>query len=490
MKSAMLIILLIFIGKVSGLGKDVLTTAFFGVSLDTDAFFLSTYISSLLYIALYGSISLVIVPAYQSYRDGEIVKGNLNFAIVLLFLASMVLSVISYVFAAFIVDFFYSGESEHMLLMSSEYLKLMVITYPLSTCVGILNAISSVKSKPIYVYINPVFNNISFCVLVYAFSDGGSFEPILIGAIFTWLIILCVNFIGSGNFIVHILDLCKHVKPSSSLLFVSSVSIIFALAEQIINFSPIYISSFFGDGAISYYSLASKLTLLFLSLSLLIINTHFYPKFSKMDNIELVSDLIKQYLPLLLSFLLAIVSFSIVFSISIIKIVFERGEFNSGDANNVAMVFSIIVVTIPFVLLKDLSTRALFSQGKGFVCIKATAVFSLLIVMFSIFGLGYLGFLESLLVYVSLNIIFSLYVYFSLFNVSKAKEFSYLFMMIVRYFVISISLSLLVFYTVNNIYLSAFVYFVAYFFIMFLIKDNSFFKLCGMLYRRKNETTV
>ncbi|ELV8644702.1 hypothetical protein QNE66_004426, partial [Vibrio vulnificus] len=210
----------------------------------------------------------------------------------------------------------------------SEYLKLMVITYPLSTCVGILNAISSVKMKPMYVYLNPVINNISFCVLVFWFGDGTSFEPILLGAIGAWFVILLVNLIGYDNVSSKMVGIFKFISPNSRLLLVSGVSITFTLVEQMMNFVPVYISSYFGGGAISYYGLASKLTLLFLSLSLLVINTHVYPKFSKMDNLSSVVNVIQQFLPLLFSFLFAVVSFSIVFSVDIIRLVFERGQFD------------------------------------------------------------------------------------------------------------------------------------------------------------------
>jgi len=482
-----LLVVLIFLGKVTGLSKDVLITAFFGISLDTDAFFLAVYVSSLLYIALYGSISLVVVPTYQSYKNNDIREGGLNFAILSLVLLSILLSFISYNFSGFIVSFFSSSESEYLTLISSEYLKLMVITYPLSTCVGILNAISSVKSKPVYVYLNPVINNISFCVLIYFFNEGGGFEPILLGAIVTWFIILIVNLMGYRNLTYKMCNLLRDVKPSSSLLLVSGVSVSFALVEQMINFLPIYMSTLFGDGVISYYTIASKLTLLFLSLSILIINTHLYPRFSKMGGIGLVGDLIKQYLPLLLSFLLSIVSFSIIFSTGLVQIVFERGQFNNNDTEGVAMIFSVMVVTIPFVLIKDLSTRALFSQGKGVACLKAISIFSLIVIGFSIFGLNYLDFLESLVVYVLFTILFSLYMYFRLFAADGIKEVFILLVMILKYFFISILLSFFISIVISDFYISLIVYLVLYFFVMFVMKDDSFFKLCGIFSRRKNE---
>ncbi len=490
MKNAILLIMLIIIGKATGLGKDILTTAFFGVNLITDAFFLSTYISSLIYIALYGSISLIVVPAYQAYRNDEAESGNFNFIILILLLSSIILSFISFSFSDDIVSFFYYGEAGEVSLIASEYLKLMVITYPLSTCVGILNAISSVKLKPIYVYLNPVINNLSFCCFIFLFSDGASFEPILVGAIGAWFVILLINLRGYSNVISKVVGIFVLISPTSQLLLVSGVSITFALAEQIMSFVPIYISSFFGGGSISYYSLASKLTLLFLSLSILIINTHIYPKFSKMDDLSSVGNVIKQFLPLLLSFLLAVVSFSIVFSTSIIKTIFERGQFDSHDAESVALVFATIVVTIPFVLIKDLSTRALFSQGEGISCLKVMTVFLLLIIGFFVWGLEHLKFLESLIVYVFFVISFSLFMYFKVFVKNGLNEIASLIFMIVKYFFISGFLSFLIHNISVSFYFSVFFYLISYSLVMFFIKDDSFIKLHGMLFRRKNETTV
>ncbi|GHX12373.1 virulence factor MVIN family protein [Vibrio cholerae] len=482
--------MLIFLGKLTGLSKDILATAFFGVSLNTDAFFLATYISTLLYIALYGSISLVVIPAYQAYKSHGVGKGSLNFVIIILLLASIFLSIISYHYSFSIVGFFYQGGYEGFILTSSKYLKLMVVTYPLSTCVGILNAISSAKSKPIYVYLNPIINNVSFCLFVYLFGESGTFEPILLGAIATWFILLVMNIFGYKNILNQLRSLWRDVSPNSGLLLVSGVSISFSLVEQIVNFIPVYISSSFGDGAISYYSIASKLTLLFLSLSSLIISSHVYPKFSKMESLDSIRELINQYLPLLLSFLFSIVSFSIVFAEQLIKLVFERGQFNSNDAHNVAMVFSVIVVMIPFVLIKDLSTKALFAQGKGLSCFKSILIFSIIITGFSILVVKYFDFVVSLIVYVFLVIVFSLHMYFKLFASGQVNKMVTIIFLSMKYFIISIVLSLAVFYTVDGFYISVFLYLIGYSFFMFVTKDDSFLKLYRMLSRRNNEKTV
>ncbi|EJE4199958.1 hypothetical protein M3897_002727 [Vibrio cholerae] len=490
MKSAILLITLILLGKATGLGKDVLTTFYFGVSLVTDAFFLSTYISSLIYIALYGSISLIVVPAYQAYKKGEVKSEDFNFAILVLLFSSTFLSFISFSFSDEIINFFYYGGSGEANLIASEYLKLMVITYPLSTCVGILNAISSVKMKPMYVYLNPVINNVSFCLLVFLFSNGSSFEPILLGAIAAWFVILLINLTDYDNVSSKVVGIFKFISPTSRLLLVSGVSITFVLVEQMMNFLPVYISSYFGGGAISYYSLASKLTLLFLSLSILVINTHVYPKFSKMDDLSSVGNVIQQFLPLPISFLLAAVSFSIVFSADIIRVVFERGQFDSNDAENVALVFTIIVVMIPFVLIKDLTTRALFSQGKGVSCLKNISLFLLLITGFFVWGIKNLEFLESLMAYVFFVILFSMYMYSKVFDRNGLKEAINLALIILKYLMISVLLSFVIQIVSVNFYFSAFVYLVSYSLIMFLIKDDSFTKLHGILSRRKNEKTV
>ncbi|EPS3401985.1 lipid II flippase MurJ [Vibrio vulnificus] len=490
MKSAILLIILTVIGKATGLGKDVLTTSYFGVSLVTDAFFLSTYISSLIYIALYGSISLIIVPAYQSYKKGKVKSGSFNFAILVMLVVSVFLSFISFIFSDEIIRFFYYGDSGEETLLASEYLKLMVITYPLSTCVGILNAISSVKMKPMYVYLNPVINNISFCVLVFWFCDGTSFEPILLGAIGAWFVILLVNLTGYDNVFSKMVGIFKFISPNSRLLLVSGVSITFTLVEQMMNFVPVYISSYFGSGAISYYSLASKLTLLFLSLSLLVINTHVYPKFSKMNNLSSVVNVIQQFLPLLFSFLFAVVSFSIVFSVDIIRLVFERGKFDSNDAESVALVFTIIVVMVPFVLIKDLSTRALFSQGEGISCLKNIFFFLLLMTGFFVLTIDYLEFLESLMAYVFFVILFSLYMYGKAFVNNGINEILNHIFIILKYLVISTLLSFIIRSVSVSFCFSAFIYLVSYSFIMFLIKDDSFIKLHEILSRRKNEKTV
>ncbi|WP_206603969.1 hypothetical protein, partial [Vibrio vulnificus] len=90
----------------------------------------------------------------------------------------------------------------------------------------------------------PVINNISFCVLVFWFCDGTSFEPILLGAIGAWFVILLVNLTGYDNVFSKMVGIFKFISPNSRLLLVSGVSITFTLVEQMMNFVPVYISSY------------------------------------------------------------------------------------------------------------------------------------------------------------------------------------------------------------------------------------------------------
>ena len=57
--NTIILIVLLVLGKATGFLKDLGITYFFGISETTDAFFIATYIASLLYIAVYASIPLV-----------------------------------------------------------------------------------------------------------------------------------------------------------------------------------------------------------------------------------------------------------------------------------------------------------------------------------------------------------------------------------------------------------------------------------------------
>ena len=77
---------LIILGKLTGFFKDIVLTFFHGVSVVTDAYFLSNALASLVYMAVYMSIPVLIVPRYaQLLRRADRSEIDRNLSSMLMF---------------------------------------------------------------------------------------------------------------------------------------------------------------------------------------------------------------------------------------------------------------------------------------------------------------------------------------------------------------------------------------------------------------------
>ena len=378
LKSTLVIVALIILGKLSGFFKDVLLTYFYNIGLETDALFLTTYIASLLYIALYSSISIVIIPKCLDTLKNKSPIKELYSLYVAYIVLSIILTIATIVYSKNIVSLFNSNNNTEIIDLSSNYLQLMALTFPLSTIIGILNSLQTVKNKLTLVYLTPVVNNFLFCIALFMFHEMKDFYYVLIAGLFSWCLLLFINISFEVISLRKVFKRLSKIRISKRSFFVLGLASLFVFIEQVNSFIPIYFISMSEEGSITLYTLASKLNFLILSVSLLVITTHLLPKLAvcsnSKENEKLLLDIFK---------MLSLLSFPIVFicyvqSYSIVSLLFSRGSFTVEDTNGLSSMFSLLVLMLPFFIFKDILNRSYFTQKRTKHCLLIT-VFATLI---------------------------------------------------------------------------------------------------------------
>ncbi|ACA85945.1 lipid II flippase MurJ [Shewanella woodyi] len=404
---------LILGGKASGLLKDVLITYSFGVSKETDAFFLATYISTLIYIGLYSSISIVIIPKCKDVLNRKSSAIEL-YSLYLMYLSlSIFISFVTYFFSDEIVALV--ANNEHVMRKSVDYLKLMALTFPLSTAVGILNSLQLCKNKPLLTYVTPVVNNFAFCVTIYL-VDSGDFNLLLYVAIVGWFVLLLFNFFEQKVRFRKVINRFLLIRKKSLKPTAIGLVVLFVVVEQLTNFIPVYFVSMGSAGELSEFTYANKLNLFILSISLLLITSHVLPNLSSKKNLLEIRMVLYKSFDYLSYFLLPLVIVAAINSKEIVELIFFRGSFSIENVINVTKIFTLMVLILPAFIFKDILNRVYFVVKKDTECLTITLVTAIVSLVVNSFTYPFFGAISVVFNFVIITYIQVVVLFFFLFK--------------------------------------------------------------------------
>jgi len=406
------VFLLIILGKISGFLKDVLVTFYHGVSVVTDAYFLSSSISSILHAAIYSAIPMLVVPLYSRILMSESslrVNRELSAAISFFFFISISIAIFVFGAARSLVDLFSGQIDEHVKELAINYLSIMAVTFSFSTLVSFFNSIQTVNKIVIPSYAVPVVNNSVFCIGLYFFSLAGDFDKVLMLGVLAWIVLLFINYLISrksfsfrpGYMFAFFSD------RSFALLFLPAVVAFYI--EQINGFLGIYFASELGVGAISVFAYSNKLNMIFLSVFLVFLTASLFPRIAAVSA-RGDQDELRRYLAgcirIIVIFSIPGVVYMSFYSMEIVGLLFQRGNFMNDDVIKVASVFSVALLALPFCLVRDIMNRVFFSYGNTLtpVLLSLAALFINFSLSYTLYqGYGLIGLAVSAVVSTTFN---------------------------------------------------------------------------------------
>lgn len=370
---AVIVFSLVFIGKISGLFKDLLFTYYYGVSDITDGYFLANSISSLLYVAVYSAVPVVVVPLYShllSLGEQSIISRKLSSALIFFFLISLALGVGVALSATQLVELFTGEAADVVKKLASDYLVIMAFTFALSTMVAFFNALQTVHKRSLPSYIVPLVNNFMFCGGLIFFGSAGDLTKVLYLGVFAWLVLLLVNgFLARSYFLSNGAGSGEaQFRFNILALFVPAVLSFYV--EQINGFVGVYFASNLEAGAISILGYAGKLNLIFQSIFLVFLTASLFPRIASLatqGDLQQLTEYVSRCARLVVLCALPLIIFMIYYSEEIVELLFKRGKFVESDVVRVAGILSIMLIAVPFGLLRDVLNRLFFSSGKNMV---------------------------------------------------------------------------------------------------------------------------
>jgi putative peptidoglycan lipid II flippase len=410
---------LIILGKLSGLIRDLMLTYFLGISEFTDAYFLATTASSLTFIGLYGAVPLVIIPAYSKLRKSikkpEVYSVQLKSALSLFLSTSIILTIFTWLFTETIISSLLgeNAQSTSRMILAEKLLRIMSLSYTISTIVAFITAILSVEGRPIHVYWVPIFTNTFFCFGLILSDEKNNLFTALIMAQIGWAVLLIqlsffarksVTFILNGSSKPHLKSLLNSAKtaiPATLSLYIEQISLLICT----------FVAAQLSVGSISTFNYATKLNLLFLSIFTLILTSSLFPFISSITHNKEYTKLKKTLDSWCRNVFLTATPVTIylaIFSDKFVSLIYQRGQFSATDSQGVANAFTWLILSLPFALSREILNRALFALGKSTTVFIISLSSNLLLFLLAFF-VFHESELEGLVLSYTLTVVFQLF---------------------------------------------------------------------------------
>ncbi len=387
-------------GKLLALGKDLLIAYYFGASLQTDAYFIASNISGLIYAGLLATVPMILVPAYSvKIASAGLAKANTYASTVLnwYLLVTMIMAVAVFVFAKQFVSLLAPGVESSVFTLAVSLTRIFTITFAFTMISAVLTSVQLVHRQSVGSQLIPVLNNSIFIIGVIVFAPAFGIYAAAVAATLAWLLQFPIQAFLVRHVFNYSLNWQLDHATAKMLLLAFVPAFISASIEQLTPIISVHFASTLEGGSISLLTYSMRVISLFSGLFIVITSTISYPEYARkvanFDHVGLFSHISNNLkLVFLLSALLAVLAN--VFSSDIVKLLYQRGRFSASDAVLAAMVLSWLSIGIPFIAVREIYLRAIYSLSKPFLAmmIGATAlVVNIAICMYAVDSKGLLA---------------------------------------------------------------------------------------------------
>ena len=356
--------------KLVGMLKDVVVAAHFGTSNAIDAMFVAIAIPTFLTNVVAGSLPSAVVPVYVRVREQEgvdaarqLASNIVGGAIIVALLASLLLLLLTPVAVGLVG----SGFSADKLALARTLFVLLVPAIVVSGIANVLSAVLNADERFFLGAMTPALVGLMPILFVLAFVDRWGIYALGIGLVVGYLseVVVLAWSVRRRRFMR--MPSFRAWHPATREVVREYVPM--ALGMIVMSSTPLIdqaMAATLGPGSVSALTYGSKLVAAGVSIGVTGLSTALFPHFSKMvanNDWAAVRTTLRTYVRLILAVTIPVVLLFVVFSDSIVQVVFQRGAFSGADTAVVARVQALFAVQIPFYVLGILGVRLLSATG-------------------------------------------------------------------------------------------------------------------------------
>ncbi|MEG0577785.1 MAG: murein biosynthesis integral membrane protein MurJ [Bacilli bacterium] len=366
--TSIIVMAIVFLSKILGFLRQMLIAGYFGVSFETDAFFLAQGMPSMIFPAVANSLSTAFITVYSIKRSHSDDKGNhfINDTLKLTIFLSIFLSVISLIFLPTLVNLFAPGFDNKTSSLAIDLTKMVMITFIFIMLQYILIAILNSNQKYYAAQFSSVVFNILIVIITIAFGNRSNIyilnATVIIGLIVQDIFLIFFCFKDFKFKLTEKIDF-KNIKH----LLKIAIPIVFGNSLiQINNIVDKAVASNVSNGAISALSYSTNLTEIVNGVFIMSLSTVLFPSladFAAKKNFGRFVEELKKNLNLLIFILIPITLITFFYSKEIVMLVYSRGSFNNKAVYLTTKAMIFYSPMFLFSAMRETYTKAFYAIG-------------------------------------------------------------------------------------------------------------------------------
>jgi putative peptidoglycan lipid II flippase len=359
--------ILVGLGKILALVKDVFISYYFGATPQSDAFFIANMVPSIFWLAFHATINIVFLPLYVKAKADSSSKVILREATIIYSSLAIVSAGFTLMFADTVVDLTAAGASVAIREQAFNMVVIMTIGYIFSGYVTIQNVVQQVEGRTLAPLTVPVFNNVVALASIPLAAYLGMIEVAVGGAVLGWILQTPIHQYITKRFRQVGGSLRVRSETLKILTLLSLPVMLVTFLDQVTIYIGTQVASFYGPGAISHLNFATRLVLFLSGFFSLLLGYLVFPTFAKwasLDNLPKSEFVLQNSVILLLFITLPIVGICLLKSEEIVNIVFGYGKFTNNDVRDTSELFYVYCIAILFMSFREIFSRFLFSFGQ------------------------------------------------------------------------------------------------------------------------------
>jgi integral membrane protein MviN len=369
-RSSIIVVLLTMIARFSGLFKEIFMAEKFGSGYITDSYVFAFGLTTVMVYCIGEGILTAIIPNLIEYENNQEYEKKMIFVNNVFSIAIVIglgMSTMGIVLAKPIVyilgNGFYTQYPKEKFI---EIINLVRITFTCFTFISIQNVFMGIlQSHKKYTTstINTLIGNIVVIIYIiffsYYFGVYGLIISNIVGYLFQVLIHLSqLRKLGyKFKFQLNKVICIKIIKLMIPIIIGRSFNEISSTVDRAIASSTMI-------GGLSYINYANKINSVFYTLIVysvvLIIYPYLVEAYTK--NIEKFKKLLIDSINIIIFITIPLTTFSIIFKNEIIRILLQRGNFNTNDSKITAYILMIYIISLSAVCVRDVLVKCFYSM--------------------------------------------------------------------------------------------------------------------------------
>ena len=375
LKAAWLIAVVTIVSKLIGFVRDIIIANYYGASMVSDAYYYAYQILSLSLILLGGvggpfhsatvAIFSKLIPNINDKPSEEVNRLYSTFmnATIIFF---VVLSVIMFIFPKQIMGLIISGDSQQMIALAAEHLRIMTPLLLIGGIVGIYYGLLIIYKQFMLPNLSPIIMSLSIIILVMLVPNDNKGYALAwattIGAVLQW-IIQYPNVRKLGYRLKPVFEFRnnQHFNEICELLFPAVLS---STVGQIHIYVDMFFTSSISEGAWTAIGYANRVFQFPVGILVTAFLVPLFPIFAKLvadNDFEGIKNYFNKGVGVLFFGAIPIIIGILVVGLDVVRLVFEHGVFDENASFMVTEALWFLSVSIIPYVFRDSITRVHYS---------------------------------------------------------------------------------------------------------------------------------